>query len=659
MIVWRPWRVVFARLRQSSMQTRSQTSRFIRQFVELALALGVALASATCVRDSRDLRALRTTRPRQPSGVAARSWTLCSLIGPRNGVEGIYGTDLGFTARPEHADRLTMLFGDTWARPVDACEYPTLPSDDLQAWLPRARPAVFQPGRPNPKAPVSCNVLEIPKADPESPTTPPRIRLFPNPGARGADTVMDMSSLRTPGTAFSDGERVYGVFFRNDPAYCATSSECPSGMQCSSDSSYRGPKLGECAPGIKLTPDASPTYCRTSDDCASPSQCASAKRGVCLATKPFDLNLPEGRIVPTWYHDDARRGIARTLYVAAALRPDHPLDYGTVARFVTNRFQNLTARSVAFFDPEHPEKNDYRPGYHTLLIWGRAAFVEVEGAQALPFFAYQPLEALRGPPENVHFSPRFFAGYDAHGTPAWSEHESDAQPIYGTEAKLVAAKGGVKLDWREPEIDYVSQMTVSYVAPLGRWLMLYGGDLPAFMVMRSSGRARDPVHLPIAPGAIHMRFAQHPWGAAKRSAAAGGWTSPEPALTRQAAAQYLACGDEGPESLPGCMKEGDPHTPLDLFATLAGLVVTNPDTLGKVAGSCLAGEFVHGAQDELSGNRIGRLYGVNLIDDWSQAITDPAAAASGQRTAEVYWNASTWNPYQVILVKTRLSARAL
>jgi hypothetical protein len=636
----------------------SQTTRAPGQLAWLAVALSAVLATTTCVRDSRDLRAMRTTPPRQPSGVAARSWPLCSLVGPRNGIDGIYGTDLGFTARPENSDKLTMLFGDTWARPVDACEYPTLPSDDLQAWLPRARPAVFQPGPPDPKAAASCNLLEIPKADPEAPTMPPRIRVFPNAIARSADSVMDMSSLRTPETAFSDGERVYGIFFRDDPAYCASNTDCSSGMQCSSDPSYAGPKLGECSPAIKLSADASPTYCRTSDDCGSPAQCGKSERGVCLATKPFDLNLPQGRVVPTWYHDDMRRGIARVLYVGAALWPDHPLDYGTVARWVTNRFQNLTAKSVAFFDPEHPEKNDYRPGYHTLLIWGRAAFVEVEGAQALPFFAYQPLETLRGAPEKAQFNPRFFAGYGPSGKPAWSDNENDAQPIYGTDAKLVAAQGGAKLDWREPEIDYVSQMTVSYVAPLGRWLMFYGGDLPAFMVLRSSGRARDPVHLPFAPGAIHMRLAQHPWGAPTRSDALGAWSSPEPVLTRQAAARYLACGDD-PEALPGCLKEGDPHTPLDLFATLVGLAVTDPSKLGKVGPSCLGGEFVHGAQDELSGNRIGRLYGVNFIDDWAEEIKDPAAAASGERTAEVYWNASTWNPYQVVLVKTRISARPL
>jgi hypothetical protein len=636
----------------------SQKARALWKIGLFAVALMAVLATATCVRDSRDLRAMRTTRPRQPSGVAARSWPLCSLVGPRNGIEGIYGTDLGFTAHTENADKLAMLFGDTWARPVDACEYPTLPSDDLQGWLPRTRPSVFQAGPPNQKGPVSCNLLEVPKADPESPTAPPRIRLFPNPVARSPDSVMDMSSLRTPEAAFSDGERLYGIFFRDDPAYCSSTTECSNGMQCSSDPSYAGPKLGECSPTMKLSPDASPTYCRTSDDCGSPAQCGKAGRGVCLATKPFDLDLPGGRVVPTWYHDDVRRGVARVLYVGAALWPDHPLDYGTVARFVTNRFQNLTVKSVAFFDPSHPEKNDYRPGYHTLLIWGRVAFVEVDGAQALPFLAYQPLDTLRGSPENAHFAPRFFAGYDKSGNPAWSDHENDAQPIYGTDAKLVAADGGVKLDWREPEIDYVSQMTVSYVAPLGRWLMFYGGDLPAFMVLRSSGRARDPVHLPFAPGAIHMRLAQHPWGAATRSDAIGGWSSPEPVLTRQTAAPYMACGDD-PEAMPGCLKEGDPHTPLELFGTLAGLAVTEPSKLAKVGPSCVGGEFVHGAQDVLSGNRIGRLYGVNLIDDWAEEIDDPAAASSGERAAEVYWNASTWNPYQVVLVKTRISARPL
>jgi hypothetical protein len=32
-------------------------------------------------------------------------------------------------------------------------------------------------------------------------------------------------------------------------------------------------------------------------------------------------------------------------------------------------------------------------------------------------------------------------------------------------------------------------------------------------------------------------------------------------------------------------------------------------------------------------------------------------AAPGERAAEIYWNASTWNPYQVVLFKTELQVK--
>jgi hypothetical protein len=160
--------------------------------------------------------------------------------------------------------------------------------------------------------------------------------------------------------------------------------------------------------------------------------------------------------------------------------------------------------------------------------------------------------------------------------------------------------------------------------------------VPAFMVLNESGRAREPVHLPFAPGAIHLRAAEHPWGRA--AANGGGWSSPQPVLTRNAVAAYLACGDEGPEGLPGCQPEVEPNGALDLTSALAG----KPELAGK----CLGGEVVHAVQDQLSGNPIGRLYGVNVIDDWTEDL--------GNGEAEIYWNASTWNPYQVVLIKTRL-----
>ena len=60
------------------------------------------------------------------------------------------------------------------------------------------------------------------------------------------------------------------------------------------------------------------------------------------------------------------------------------------------------------------------------------------------------------------------------------------------------------------------------------------------------------------------------------------------------------------------------------------------------------------AQGALSGNSIGRLYGVNVIDEWTADVTQEAATRPGERVAEIYWNASTWNPYRVVLAKTQL-----
>jgi hypothetical protein len=382
-------------------------------------------------------------------------------------------------------------------------------------------------------------------------------------------------------------------------------------------------------------------------------------RGVCLTTKPFALNTPHGALVPTWYRDDPRRGIARVLYVAAAIWPDRPADYAVLARFATNRFQNLAARTVAHFDPDHPEHNDYRPGYHTLLMWGRPAFVEKEGAQSLPFLLYQPLADLRGDPDAIRWRPRFFAGYDSAGNPRWSEHESDAQPIYGGEATLVDDHGP-KLKWSEPEFDYVNQMTVSWVSPLARWIMLYGGDAPAFGVLDpQTGRARDPVHLQPAAGAIHMRAAAHPWGRGRRGAPeAEAWSSAEPVLTRSLAAPYLACGAGESIDLPGCVKDGDPHTGFGLLAALAGMATkTSPGRFLDAAGSCIAGQFAYAAQSELAGNPIGRLYGPNILEEWTEDVTEQTQRSRGERAVELYWNVSTWNPYQVVLFKTLLRRR--
>jgi len=611
------------------------------------LAASLLVLCAACVRDTRDLQAARSQAELRPSGLIAQSWGVCSLIGPRDDNPGIFGTDLGFSARRAQDSQLTLLFGDTWLKSGDACRAPAARSDDFAAYLPAQLPAQLATAPPPADPNQRCALLEYPLQNPADPTSWPRLRLFPNPIAHSEDAIMDTSALRTPVAAFSDGQRLFALFSRGDPAYCAQSSECPAETQCTTDPGYGGPRLGECELPIKLAQDAAPAWCRRDDDCPAAVSCKPG-RGVCLSERPFRLRTAQTEVVPTWYHDDPRRGVVQTLYVTAAVWPERPSDYAVLARFPTNRFQNVAAHSVARFDPAHPEKNDYRPGYDALLVWGRSSFVEHGGAQALPFFFYVPLSELRQDP--LVWRPRFFAGYAPNGAPRFSEREADAQPVYGAEADLTQTPNGPKLAWREPEFDYVAQMSVGYVAPLGRFVMLYGGDLPAFMVLDpATAKAREPTHLQVSPGAIHMRSAPHPWGRARASAREPGWSSAEPLLTRAGAARFLACGKGGKAGLPGCIEDGDPSSTLQAVAAAVS---------GKAdAASCMGGELAYGVQSMLSGDPIGRLYAPNLLDEWTQDLTPPVGAPARTRSAEIYWNVSTWNPYRVMLIKSRIAQR--
>lgn len=149
-----------------------------------AVVAGVIAASTFtgCIRDARDIHAANSQPAPVPSGVVACSWGLCSLLGPRAHNPGVYGGDLGFTADdPAHAGsdgRLAILFGDTWARPVDACQYPVTKSDDLLASLPRKRPESLLAGSPTGAERSACKTLNYSLASPNDVTSWPRLRLF-------------------------------------------------------------------------------------------------------------------------------------------------------------------------------------------------------------------------------------------------------------------------------------------------------------------------------------------------------------------------------------------------------------------------------------------------------------------------------------------------
>jgi hypothetical protein len=64
-------------------------------------------------------------------------------------------------------------------------------------------------------------------------------------------------------------------------------------------------------------------------------------------------------------------------------------------------------------------------------------------------------------------------------------------------------------------------------------------------------------------------------------------------------------------------------------------------------------------QYNLADDSGGHLYGLNVIDGWSEDVSAQLPElAPGQRALELYWNISTWNPYQVLLLKTQLRTAA-
>jgi hypothetical protein len=57
--------------------------------------------------------------------------------------------------------------------------------------------------------------------------------------------------------------------------------------------------------------------------------------------------------------------------------------------------------------------------------------------------------------------------------------------------------------------------------------------------------------------------------------------------------------------------------------------------------------------DRAPANGFGSLYGANIIDAWTVDATTTVNGVQ-QRAADIYWNVSTGDPYQVLLMRSRL-----
>jgi hypothetical protein len=534
--------------------------------------------------------AAHAAAPKTPRIV--RTDTLAPLAGrlytPAKGQSSLafYGTDLGLTF--EHQGKIRILFGDTFTTATND----PFPNDDAQgtipfglcpggdlvdAWVAAHPPASgglsWQRGGP----PV------VFATDPTTANTLSFIHVFEN------GTSLEMGPLKTPVAAFSDGhDNAFGLFYRVTSDECQASTSgaptCDAGLVCD-------PGIGNCGPlPVPCVVAAAPG---ARGSCPLGLTCLPTANGACRdTTSSIDDGGDEGRV----------RSVAQRMEIGVA-DPSRP-EYYTGVPWNVNKFVNPVARTVRHLDLTNRDchEADYRaadgtdPSHQKVLVWGRPAFagVQAEVREADVYLLYADMPSLDTTGAPI-WNPHYFTGVSKKGVPVFSSNQRDAVPL-----DLSGGNG----DPSEP-IDIVNQLTVSWVAPIQKWVMLYGGDLEPLIIP-----VFDPGAQPIPGGGIQIRFADNPWGP---------WTPPQTLLAA-----------------------GDPTNPVGPPTTQYGPGGILFDPL------CTSSDCVTGDLPPLPGGfDIGRLYAPNIVDCWTED--------RGHNQADIYWNVATWDPYEVVLMKTRLA----
>lgn len=286
--------------------------------------------------------------------------------------------------------------------------------------------------------------------------------------------------------------------------------------------------------------------------------------------------------------------------------PRDPVHFRTQP-WETQRFYNATSRTVTDFDPARADGagNDYTVARGNELtragvfVWGRPGFggIRAEGRDAQLYLSWVPMPQPNAE-RKFAWKPQYFAGTSDDGKPYFAARELDARPL-----DLDASAPG---DQPEEVRDIVGQMSISWVPSLARWVMFYGGEGAPMFANALFGAEVDKVrHDP--KGSLLVRFAEQPWGP---------WTPPEP---------LLAAGDLNSDAAAA-----------DQYGRGGILAHTN------CRGANCA-RFDPAYLLDFPNNNNGVLYGPSIIDPWT---------THRDSETDLYWFVSTWNPYQVVLMKT-------
>jgi len=493
-----------------------------------------------------------------------------------------YGTDLGYSY--EHGGLLHFLFGDSAA---------TEKGESIEASSKGLYDDSFG----------TIDLREWPDAALITPTNIPRILLGQNPGTTEMSAINPgpaMESFKTPLGGFSNGRDQFGVFYTSKPQGCRADADCSNGLVCDAGLGFVGERYDNDKGQTFACVDGTP-------GCNAETMQESSGRPVAGSGFCTDSSST------AWAKTDVGRisgiGLKNLIGVRSATDPRR---YLNTREWLTNKFSNVTPRTVRDFVPARgagSAHQDYRIATSTgknrrVFLWGRPGFIGVS-ARGRPlglYFAYADMPT--GP--RFNWDLRYYTGTDAKGVPQFASDERAAVAV-----DLDSTREGAQPDETH---DVVDQISVAWVEPLKKWVMLYGGGmitLPTPQLTRcgvlelfTRSECKDVV---IGNGAIRMRSADDPWGP---------WTPPQ---------DVIVAGD--PEKSPPELQ----YAP--------GGVLHHPDCTGK---NCAG----HTHWEGVNPREYGFFYGVNIIEQWTKPAGDGV---------DIIWNASTWDPYRVVLLRTRIN----
>ncbi len=564
------------------------------------------------------------------AATVGESTRVCAVAGPPDvrapGQEKLdfYGTDLGYNY--VHDGKLEILFGDTWANPhagpIGAVYPPEVedattavdlaplldglpPSPEKDGFMHLRQPlnvatamvSFFAfPGR-NDDSFASVDLEEYPDGDfveGECAAGAGPLVFGTNEAGRtaGLDPGTPLELLKTPLAGFSNGTQEFAIFINAKPIGCRSDDDCSEGYECDRGLGYVG-TYPEDVSGLTLPcVDGSATTCH--DDTIVDPVFPLLQDIPALSSYLLGptLPIPAGVPVPgTGLCVDPTSSVATT---DAAGRVSSVVVRHKVGLRKANR-REYAAPTEWITNRFLNLAATVDPSGEKVFLWGRPHFASLnaEGRSLHLYFATvdMPRADSSG---SFAWSPQYFAGLDEAEEPIFSANPRNAVPL--------DLSGGAG-DPHESH-DVVNQLSVRWIEPLGKWVMFDGGGAATpGNNLSCSIVACNP--LAIGNGAIRMRTADQPWGP---------WSPAQDVLVA-----------------------GNPARPKEQYGP--GGVLRHPDCQEP---SCAP----HSPGISFAPHEKGFLYAGTIIEPWTEAREGGAV--------DLFWLVSTWDPYSVWLMKTRI-----